>query len=198
MTDKKGVGPLKSFYDDHYYADAVAGSGVSWHLRSLARKVLPNPGRRMLDVACGTGEWLAAASDRNARVSGIDIASRAVFLAKQRLPQGIFAEAVAEALPFSDDCFDLVSCLGALEHFPDKSAALREMCRVLDKDGRALILVPNAVSLPVASDCFAAPSRLRFARMFSRLTPGPLRLRPMVFGLSGVGAICMYCPKAGC
>lgn len=144
MTDKKGVGQLRSFYDNHYYADTVAGSGVSLHLRRLARKLLPNPGQRILDVACGTGEWLAAASERSAKVSGVDIASRAVSLARRRLPQGIFAEAVAEALPYADDCFDLVSCLGALEHFPDKPGALREMCRVLDKDGRALILVPNA------------------------------------------------------
>jgi SAM-dependent methyltransferase len=144
MTDKNGFSQLRSFYDDQYYAGVDAAGDVSWHLRRLARRLINSPGKRVLDVACGAGEWLMAASDRHAHVSGIDIASRAVALARQRLPRGVFAEGVAEALPYRVASFDLVSCLGALEHFPDKSAALREMHRVLDKNGRALILVPNA------------------------------------------------------
>jgi SAM-dependent methyltransferase len=47
-------------------------------------------------------------------------------------------------LPFTHNAFDLVTCLGALEHFPHKQGALGEMDRVLAEGGRALILVPNA------------------------------------------------------
>jgi SAM-dependent methyltransferase len=65
-------------------------------------------------------------------------------MAKERVDDGIFVEGVADALPFSDHAFDLVTCLGALEHFPNKAEALREIDRVLVHGGRALILVPNA------------------------------------------------------
>jgi len=142
-NDGQGHRKLRAFYDGHYYAGAVAVA-PSMHLRRLARHMIRVPGLRVLDVACGSGEWLVAAARQEARVYGVDIASRAVTLAAARLPQGGFAEAVAEALPLRDASFDLVTCLGALEHFPDKAGALREMHRVLDPRGRAVILVPNA------------------------------------------------------
>jgi SAM-dependent methyltransferase len=44
--------------------------------------------------------------------------------------------------PFADEAFDLIVCYHVLEHIPDDRAALREMARVLRKDGRALIQVP--------------------------------------------------------
>ncbi|RPJ07444.1 MAG: methyltransferase domain-containing protein, partial [Deltaproteobacteria bacterium] len=49
-----------------------------------------------------------------------------------------------EALPFEDQMFDVVSCLGALEHFVDAPAALKEMVRVAKTDAKILLLVPNA------------------------------------------------------
>jgi SAM-dependent methyltransferase len=145
MTEK-GDAPndqLRVFYDRHYYAD-VARSEVCWHLRRMARRSLFGAGQRVLDVACGTGDWLQAAADQGAWVSGVDIASKAVAMAKRKLPTGGFVEGSAEHLPFDDATFDLVSCLGALEHFADKPAALGEMRRVLRKGGKALVLVPNA------------------------------------------------------
>lgn len=135
---------LKTFYQDHYYAEAHAARPPSWHLRRLARRLVGRDGMDVLDVACGTGEWLRAAADRGARVAGIDIAAKAVAVASHQMPEGRFANGVAEQLPWAERSFDLVTCLGALEHFPDKNAALREMHRVLRGHGRVLVLVPNA------------------------------------------------------
>lgn len=135
---------LQSFYDGHYYAEPSVSQRPSRHLRRLATHMITRPEMAVLDVACGTGEWLCAAHWRCAHVAGVDISAKAVTAAARRLPRGRFVTGVAEALPWTDESFDLVTCLGALEHFPDKPAALREMHRVLCRDGRALILVPNA------------------------------------------------------
>jgi SAM-dependent methyltransferase len=60
------------------------------------------------------------------------------------LPSAKLHEGVAESLPFEDGSFDLVSCLGSLEHFLDQPRALQEMRRVARPGGRILVLVPNA------------------------------------------------------
>jgi SAM-dependent methyltransferase len=135
---------LQAFYEEEYYAEAEENRRTSRHLRRLARQLVYNADMDVLDVACGTGEWLRAAADRGARVAGIDIAAKAVAIATRSIPEGRFVTGVAEALPWSDRSFDLVTCLGALEHFPDKDSALREMHRVVRGHGRVLVLVPNA------------------------------------------------------
>lgn len=144
MKQDRSHDVLRAFYDGHYYADAVLKHKVSRHLRHLARQMITRPQMWVLDVACGTGEWLSAVKEQGAIVTGIDIASTAVAIAAKRIPQGRFCEGVAESLPFSGRTFDLVTCLGALEHFPDKEAALNEMRRVLNEGGRVIVLVPNA------------------------------------------------------
>lgn len=144
MTHDDPHRDLQAFYEGRYYTRPTVPSDPSRHLRRLATRLIDRAGMRVLDVACGTGEWLCAVQRCGARVSGIDIAAKAVAAAGQALPAGEFTIGVAESLPWADRSFDLVSCLGALEHFPDKDAALREMHRVLRRDGRALVLVPNA------------------------------------------------------
>ena len=46
-------------------------------------------------------------------------------------------------LPFQNCAFDLIICSHVLEHIRDDFVALQEIYRVLDKDGRALILIPQ-------------------------------------------------------
>jgi len=135
---------LRDFYDHTYYAGAGAPASPSLHLRRLARRLIVHPNMAVLDVACGVGDWLAAAHRRGASVSGIDISAKAIAVAARRLPEGDFTTGMAGALPYAAAAFDLVTCLGALEHFPDKPAALREMRRVLRPGGRIVVLVPNA------------------------------------------------------
>jgi SAM-dependent methyltransferase len=50
----------------------------------------------------------------------------------------------AERLPFADGTFDCVTCIGSIERFLDRGAALREMQRVAKPDARFCFLVRNA------------------------------------------------------
>ena len=135
---------VQRFYDEVYYNDDAAPSRVSGHLRRLARRLDITPGVRMLDVACGTGAWPRAARERGAVVAGIDLSKKAIGLCRAQMPEGEFHVCPAERLPFGDRQFDLVTCLGSLEHFLDPVAALKEMRRVARPKARFLILVPNS------------------------------------------------------
>jgi SAM-dependent methyltransferase len=135
---------IREFYDQEYYSGAAAAAGLPWHSRLIASHLGGVGGKRVLDVACGRGEWLRLLHDKGAAVAGIDISERAIAACRAGMPEGEFHCGPAETLPFADASFDLVSCLGSLEHFLDKPAALREMVRVARPDARFLILVPNA------------------------------------------------------
>lgn len=141
MTDHRQV---QDFYDQEYYAQNLHGDAVSWHVRKVAARLGVAKGSSVLDVACGTGDWLEELQRRGARISGVDISTRAVELAMSRLPDADIRQAVAEKLPFADTQFDLVTCMGSLEHFLDQPMALHEMRRVANSNARFLILVPNA------------------------------------------------------
>jgi SAM-dependent methyltransferase len=68
---------------------------------------------------------------------------------RQSLPQAELHCGPAEHLQFADQQFDVISCLGALEHFLDPLAALREMVRVAKPGAVFLLLVPNSGFLPL-------------------------------------------------
>jgi phosphatidylinositol alpha-1,6-mannosyltransferase len=135
---------IKNFYDTTYYSGTLKPQRTTWHVRKIADRLDLYDGLNVLDIACGTGEWLAEMAARGARVSGIDISDRAIAVCKERLPGADVCTGIAEVLPFENDRFDLVTCLGSLEHFLDQSAALREMRRVAKPTARYLLLVPNA------------------------------------------------------
>lgn len=103
----------------------------------------PRPGERLLDVACGGGFFLMEAERRGLVTSGIDIAEAALAKAKLVAPKSELRQGDAEALPYPDASFDIVTCLGSAEHFLRPKIALEEMRRVLAPGGRAVVVVPN-------------------------------------------------------
>lgn len=107
------------------------------------------PGQRVLDVACGTGVVTQLAAERvgaSGEVSGLDVNPGMLAVARSQTPPEVsidWYEASAESMPFADGAFDVVLCQMGLQFVPDKPAALREMRRVLDTGGRALVSVPG-------------------------------------------------------
>ena len=74
----------------------------------------------------------------------VDLSDRAIAYCQKHLPNGDFHAVPAEELPYNDASFDVVTCLGSLEHFVDPVVSLKEMVRVAKADARFLLLVPNA------------------------------------------------------
>lgn len=111
------------------------------------------PGERVLDVACGTGIAARLAAERvgpDGSVAGVDINAGMLAIARSVDPTIEWHEAPAEALPVADGSIDVVLCNLGLMFFPDKTAALREMRRVLTSGGRAAALVPGPTPEPMS------------------------------------------------
>ena len=104
-------------------------------------------GERLLDVACGPGLLLCAAVERGIAASGVDVSQEAISLARELVPAATVQQGNAERLPFEDATFDHVTCLGSIERFLDRDAALREMLRVATPAARFCFLARNASTL---------------------------------------------------
>ncbi len=135
---------MRWFYDNVYYRSVDAESGPTRHHRRLAKRLAIGTGQKVLDVGCGLGGWLTAVAERDAAVAGIDLSEKAIEACRNHLPAGDFHCGPAERLPFADRSFDVVTCLGSLEHFVDPVAALREMVRVAKDNAKVVLLVPNS------------------------------------------------------
>src|ERR1041384_6864579 len=112
-------------------------------IRSLVDKIratLNNPNPRILDVGCGTGANLKMLADYG-RAEGVDISPQAVEFCRERGLDSVKLGA-AEQLPYENDSFELVTALDVIEHLDDDVAGLREIRRVLRRDGRVLLFVP--------------------------------------------------------
>lgn len=144
MSTDKELNTLKTFYDEVYYANEKKTPQNYRHLNSLAARFDIRNSHRVLDIACGLGEWLKVCEDRGAGVHGIDLSTKAIEFCKSKMPAGEFYAQPAENLPFEDNQFDYVTCLGSLEHFVEPVKAIKEMVRVAKPDAKFILLVPNA------------------------------------------------------
>jgi len=99
-------------------------------------------GRRVLDVGCGVGA--AARWAEGAAYVGIDLS--VALVAQGRAGEGLaLAAADVTRLPFADNSFDRVLCMGVLHHLSagEVDAALGEMARVLAPGGEVALVEPN-------------------------------------------------------
>jgi demethylmenaquinone methyltransferase/2-methoxy-6-polyprenyl-1,4-benzoquinol methylase len=114
------------------------------------------PGQKVLDIAGGTGD-LASAFAKAAGPLGevwlTDINQSMLKVGRDKLiDRGMMLPVAlcdAEALPFPDHYFDLVSVAFGLRNMTHKDRALSEMCRVLKPGGRLLVLEFSKVWRPL-------------------------------------------------
>jgi ubiquinone/menaquinone biosynthesis C-methylase UbiE len=93
--------------------------------------VVPHAGERVLDVGCGSGYYLQIFREKWCSVTGIDCSAEMLEASRKRL--GDHAELhlrSAEDLPFSDDEFDVVTIINALEIAPNPQKVIAEAIRV--------------------------------------------------------------------
>jgi ubiquinone/menaquinone biosynthesis C-methylase UbiE len=100
---------------------------------------------RVLDVATGTGFTAFALAPAAASVVASDLTvqmlreARTIATDRDLLDVVSFALAAAEALPFADAAFDVVTCRVAPHHFLDIRAAIGEWARVVRPGGRVIV-----------------------------------------------------------
>jgi SAM-dependent methyltransferase len=106
----------------------------------------------LLEVACGSGVFLAHHAGHVGHIAGIDLSDVQIDLARRRLAARIAAGTAeivkgdAADLPWEDGRFSAVTCMGSMEAFPDPSRALAEMFRVARRGGRAVLAIGERVT----------------------------------------------------
>jgi SAM-dependent methyltransferase len=108
-------------------------------------------GRDVLEIGVGLGADHQLFAAAGARLSGIDLTERAVDHTRRRLQMFGLASDLrvgdAEALPFSDESFDVVYSWGVLHHSPNTPKAVNEAWRVLRRGGTARVMIYHRHSL---------------------------------------------------
>ena len=98
--------------------------------------------KKILDAGCNYGEITKALSEKN-QVVGIDPDEKALKIARKFCKKAIFKKSSLTNLHFSKNTFDTVICLAVLEHIKDDKKAIKEIARVLKKEGELILAVPN-------------------------------------------------------
>jgi ubiquinone/menaquinone biosynthesis C-methylase UbiE len=129
-------------------AERYTTSAVHADPEALARVVeltQPAPGDRALDVATGAGHTALALAPAVASVVAYDLTpamleETARNAAARGITNIVTRQGAAEALPFPDESFEIVTVRTAPHHFADVQAAVREMARMLVPGGRLVVV----------------------------------------------------------
>jgi ubiquinone/menaquinone biosynthesis C-methylase UbiE len=110
------------------------------------------PGRRVLELGCGTGVFLEKIAVHGATITGIDLSADLLSRCAARMAGAAGITLVrgnAERMPFAEGAFDSVYGSSILHHL-DLEAALAEVRRVLRPGGRVAFAEPNILNPQVA------------------------------------------------
>lgn len=95
---------------------------------------------RILDVACGPGEFMIYIADRVSQAHGIDISDKEIEIANKLIKEfGLknvsFDCHDVENLPYTDNSFSVVICKSAFHHFTNSDKIFKEMIRCCEIGG---------------------------------------------------------------
>jgi demethylmenaquinone methyltransferase/2-methoxy-6-polyprenyl-1,4-benzoquinol methylase len=147
----------------------TAGLDLRW--RRLGAAAAVRPGDRVLDAACGTGDFaLADARAGAAHVIGLDFSERMLERARRKGPHVEWVAGDMLAMPFPDGSFDSATVGFGIRNVADLELALHELRRVLRHGGRLAVLEitqPSGLLRPFYSLWFD-----RLVPLLGRLLPG--------------------------
>jgi SAM-dependent methyltransferase len=159
-TAKRWSGKIRRWIAQDFYGYPAPESARRWQWarrlllwpeflwrRWRGRGLLPWAGQgRVLDVGCGSGGNLAVLQAQGWNVSGVDASAVAVAQAQARFGERVRQGDLA-SMAYPERTFDTVLFSHVLEHLHDPLSLLKEVWRILDWEGRVVILCPNAGSL---------------------------------------------------
>ena len=191
---------LRHRYDDQASRyDSSRGVGAST-LALLLEALSDAPGREVVDVGCGTGNYSEALAAHGFAVTAVDVDPA---MLAQAAAKGLdVLEGAAESLPLADASQDGVAMVSMLHQVESWPAALREAVRVLRPGGRlaaSLITADHIERVSWAFDlfptmrAFALPRRPSIADLLgafpgSRVVAGEFD----DLGDGSIGALCRY------
>ena len=133
------------------------GTDKSWRRRALKQIITPSAPQKILDVACGTGDFsiaIAKAAHPHSRITGADLSQGMLDIMQKKVAKEGLQKQIStmrcncENLPFEDSSFDRVTIAFGIRNFEHREAALREFARVLKPGGKIVILELSVPSKP--------------------------------------------------
>jgi len=146
----------------------TVGLDRSW--RRLAAQAVVQPGDRVLDACCGTGDLALAAEREGGVVTGLDFSERMLERARGKSSSVEWVQGDLLALPFVEGAFDAATVGFGVRNVDDLPRALVELRRVLRPGGRVAILEitqPRGVLRPFFNVWFD-----RVVPLLGRVLPG--------------------------
>ena len=140
-------------YDGISRLAALAVGGES-RFRQLALQGLSiDPDTTVLDLCCGSGQTTAFLAARSHHVTGLDASPLSIRRAQHNVPQALYVEAFAEAMPLPDNTFDLVHTSAAMHEMETHQLKqiLQEVYRVLKPGGYFAMVDFHAPTNPLFS-----------------------------------------------
>jgi len=138
----------------------TAGLDRSW--RRLAVEAVVQPGDRVLDGCCGTGDLAIAAEREGGHVTGLDFSPAMLERARRKSATIEWVEGDLLALPFEDGSFDAATVGFGVRNVEDLGRGIAELRRVLRPGGRLAVL---EITRP------RGPLRPFFSLWFERIVP---------------------------
>jgi len=149
--DQRTVGYFNSIAEDYHslYNEETPGGCAFTLRRQRVLELFDKPGGNVLDVGCGSGVMVEDLLAQNCTLWGIDPSSKMIDQCRKNFgsrPNVHFFVGAAEKIEFPDNSFDTVICMGVVERVKDNDVVLKEMTRVLKREGTLLITLPNKFS----------------------------------------------------
>ena len=126
-------------YDEDRFLNSY-GKYIHRQEKRILQEYLPSDSiKRNLDLACGTGRFLAFAHH------GIDLSNQMVKVSKAKFPQKNIRVADAEKLPFKTDYFKNIFSFHLFMHLKlnDVAIILSEVHRIIEKGGYFIFDIPS-------------------------------------------------------
>ncbi|MGG5485913.1 class I SAM-dependent methyltransferase [Gaetbulibacter sp. PBL-D1] len=101
----------------------------------------PVSGKIILDVGCGTGDFLQTAKNNSWNVYGIEPNEKARAIANSKTKNQVFDTNTLQE--FESGTFDVITLWHVLEHLPNLETEIQNLNRLLKPEGRLVIAVPN-------------------------------------------------------
>ncbi len=146
--------------------------------------------KNLLDIGCGTGDFLEVASQNGWRISGIEPNEHARAIANKKTRKAVFE--IEQLLKFEAYSFDVITLWHVLEHLPKLEEHIAIFKKLLKPDGALIIAVPNFKSYDAEHyknfwAAYDAPrhlwhfSKSSMSNLFSQVDMNVVKILPMKF-----------------
>lgn len=121
-------------YNNRYKTNYLVG--IENEIKNI---VSANNYNAILEAGCGTGRWINLFENSNKNIFGLDFSLEMMKIPKTEKSYLNLVNADAVKIPFKDNFFDLIFCVNAIHHFPDKPKFIKESKRTLSTNGMVAV-----------------------------------------------------------